>query len=50
MAYGSQNGATIDAKAHQKTMLKLVTKRIMNIFKNHVSLNRKIIEIHLKNK
>jgi hypothetical protein len=31
-------------------MPKLVTEKIRNIIKNHVSLNGKIIEIHLKNK
>ena len=47
---GSQNGIKIDAKTHRKSMPKLVTKRIRKIIKNHVSLNGKSIEIHLKNK
>ena len=47
---GFQNGAKIDAKTHQKSMPKLVTKKIMEIIKNHVSLNCKIIEIQIKNK
>ena len=35
---GSQNGAEIDAKTHQKSMPKLVSKKIREIIKNHVSL------------
>jgi len=35
---GSQNGAEIDAKTHQKSMPKLVSKRIMNIMNIHVFL------------
>jgi hypothetical protein len=50
MPEGSQNGAKIGAQTHQKSIPKLVTKRIRNIIKNHVSLKGKIIEIHWKNK
>jgi len=50
IAKGSQNGTEIDAKTHQKSMPKLVSKKIREIIKNHVSLKGKIIEIHLKNK
>ena len=45
MSKGSQNGAQIDAKSHQKSIPKLVTKKNMEIIKFHVSLNGKIIEI-----
>ena len=44
-----KKGAQINAKTHQKSMPKLVTKRIRKFIKNHVSLKGKIIEIHLKN-
>jgi hypothetical protein len=33
---GSQNGAKIDAKTHQKSMPKLVSKKIRKIMKFHV--------------
>ena len=46
----SQNVIQNCSKTHQKSMPKLVTKKIMKIIKNHVSLNGKIIEIHCKNK
>ena len=46
---GSQNGAEIDAKTHQKSMPELVSKKISEIIKNHVSLKNEIIEIHWKN-
>ena len=46
---GSQNDAEIDAKTHQKSMPELVSKKIREIIKNHVSLKSEIIEIHLKN-
>jgi hypothetical protein len=46
---GSQNGAEIDAKTHQKSMPELVSKKIRKIIKNHVSLKSEIIEIHWKN-
>jgi hypothetical protein len=46
---GSQNDAEIDAKTHQKSMPELVSKKIKEIIKNHVSLKREIIEIHWKN-
>ena len=49
IAKGSQNGAEIDAKTHQKSMTELVSKKIREIIKNHVSLKSKIIEIHWKN-
>ena len=49
-AKGFQNGAKIDAKMHQKSMPKLVSKKIRKIRKIHVSLNGKIIETHQKNK
>ena len=49
-AKGCQNGIKIDAKTHQKSMPKLVTKKIMKVIKNNVSLNGKIIEIHCQNK
>ena len=41
--------AKIDSKTHKKSMPKLGTKKIIKIIKDHVSLNRKIIEIHCKN-
>jgi hypothetical protein len=44
-----KKGTQINAKSHQKSMPKLVTKRIRKIIKNHVSLKGKIIEIHWKN-
>ena len=44
-----KKGAQINAKTHQKSMPKLVTKRIRKIIKNHVSLKGKIIDIHWKN-
>ena len=46
---GSQNGVEIDAKTHQQSMPKQVSKKIMKIIKNHVSLKGKIIQIHCKN-
>ena len=46
---GVQNGAEIDAKTHQQSMPKQVSKKIMKIIKNHVSLKGKIIQIHCKN-
>ena len=49
IAKGSQHGAEIDAKTHQKSMPELVSKKIREIIKNHVSLKSKIIEIHWKN-
>ena len=49
IAKGSQNGAEIDAKMHQKSMPELVSKKIREIIKNHVSLKSEIIEIHWKN-
>ena len=48
IAKGSQNGAEIDAKTHQKSMPELVSKKIREIIKNHVSLKSEIIEIHWK--
>ena len=50
MPKGCQNGTKIDAQTHQNSMPKLVTKKVMKIIKNHVSLNGKIIEFHCKNK
>jgi len=44
-----KKGGQINAKTHQKSMPKLVTKRIRKVIKNHVSLNDKIIEFHCKN-
>ena len=41
---GSQDGAEIDAKTHQKSMPKLVSKKIKKTIKNHISLNGEIIE------
>ena len=41
-----KKGATINAKTHQKSMPKLVTKRVRKLIKNHVSLKGKIIEVH----
>ena len=38
IAKGSQNGTEIDAKTHQKSMPELVSKKIKEIIKNHVSL------------
>jgi len=49
IAKGSQNGTEIDAKTHQKSMPELVSKKIKEIIKNHVSLKSEIIEIHWKN-
>ena len=49
IAKGFQNGAEIDAKTHQKSMPELVSKKIREIIKNHVSLKSEIIEIHWKN-
>ena len=46
---GSQNDAEIDAQTHHKSMPELVSKKIKEIIKNHVSLKREIIEIHSKN-
>jgi len=46
---GSQNGAEIDAKTHQKSMPELVSEKIKKNIKNHVSLKSEIIEIHWKN-
>ena len=42
---GFQNGAEIDAKTHQQSMPKQVSKKIMKIIKNHVSLKGKIFQI-----
>ena len=47
---GSQNGTQNDAQTHHNSMPKFVTEKIMNIIKNHVSLNGIIIQIHCKNK
>ena len=44
-----KKGTKIDAKSHQKSMPKLVTKKIRKVIQNHVSLNGKIIEFHCKN-
>ena len=46
---GFQNRAEIDAKTHQKSMPKLVSKKIKKIIKNYVSLKGKINQTHLKN-
>ena len=46
IAKGSQNGAEINAKTHQKSMPELVSKKIEEIIKKHVSLKSEIIEIH----
>ena len=43
-----RNKAKIDAKAHDKSMPKLVTKESIKVIKNHVFLNGKIIQIHCK--
>ena len=45
IAKGSQNGTEIDAKTHQKSMPELLSKKIKEIIKNHVSLKSEIIEI-----
>ena len=45
-----QNDIKIDATTHNKSMPKLVTRKFMEIIKNHVSLNGKTIEIQYKNK
>ena len=47
---GLQNRTKIDAKTLQASMPKLVTKKVMGIIKNHVSLNGEIIEIQCENK
>ena len=44
IAKGSQNEAEIDTKTHQKSMPELVSKKIREIIKNHVSLKSEIIE------
>ena len=44
-----QQGNKIDAKTHPKSMPKYVSTNIMNIIKNQVSLNGKIIQIHNNN-
>ena len=49
MPKGCQNGAEFDATSHQKSMPKLVTKKIMKLIKRHVSLNGKIIKFQCKN-
>ena len=41
-----QHGTTIDANIQQKSMPKLVMKKIRKIIKIHVSLNGKSIEIY----
>ena len=46
---GYQNDAEIDAKTHQTSMPELVSKKIKELIKYHVSLKREIIEIHWKN-
>ena len=46
---GSQNGTEIDAKTHQKSMPELVSKKMREIIKNHVSLKSETIEIHWNN-
>ena len=46
IAKGSQNAAEIYAKTHQKSMQEKVLKKIRKIIKNHVSLQKEIIEIH----
>ena len=48
-AKGIPKWSQIDAKSHQKSIPKLVSKKIMKIIKIHVSLNGKIIEIHCEN-
>ena len=48
MPKGCTNGIQIDAKTHQNSMPKLVTKKIMEIIKSNVSLNGEIIEFHCK--
>ena len=49
IAKGSQNGTEIDTKTHQKSMPELVSKKIREIIKNHISLKSEIIEIHWTN-
>ena len=39
---GVQNGIEIDAKTHPQSMPKQVSKQIMKLIKNHVSLKGKI--------
>ena len=41
-----RHGAEIDAKTHQKTMLKLVTKTIRKITDNHVFPMCQSMQIH----
>ena len=43
---GFQNGAEIDGKTHPQSMPKQVSKQIMKMSKNHVSLKGKIFQIH----
>jgi hypothetical protein len=50
IAKGFQNGAEIYGTTHQKPMPKQVSKQIMEIIKNHVSMKGKIIQIHCNNK
>ena len=42
MPKGSQKGTQIDANTDQKSMPKLVTKKIRKIINNHVFLNGKM--------
>ena len=46
---GSQNGAELNAKTHQQSMPKQVSKKIMRIIKNNASLKGDIIQNHCKN-
>ena len=49
-AKGFQNGTQNDANTYHKSTPTLVTKTIMKLINNQVSLKGKIIEIHCKNK
>ena len=49
MPKGFQKGTNNYAQTHQKSMPTQVSKKIMKIIKNHVSLEGKIIEFFSKN-
>ena len=50
MQKGFQNGAQIDVQTHQKSMPKLITKKVIKNIKQYVFLNGKFIQMQNKNK
>ena len=44
MPKGFKNEGKIDTQTHQKSMRKLVTKKIRKLIKNHVSLNGRMVK------